>query len=180
MILMNPGPASIDDYKQLRKDWLEKRPEDMERRKAIAATAAYQEGDPDAVIAYYRIHFKPALARPEDYEKVITRMQASFIKQGKEGIIKARAVESRLMSETWSSPEYNLLPRLKSVRIPTLVITSDHEFIPISTAEHISQAIPNARLVTLKDCGHFSYLESPVAVREQIDAFFKMKPDSPR
>src|SRR5689334_10729230 len=42
MILMNPGPASTDDYQQLKKEWLEKRPEDMERRKAISATAAYK------------------------------------------------------------------------------------------------------------------------------------------
>jgi pimeloyl-ACP methyl ester carboxylesterase len=33
-------------------------------------------------------------------------------------------------------------------------------------------------MVTLKDCGHFTYLECPVAVRKQIDVFFvgKMKP----
>ncbi len=46
MILMNPAPASTDDYKQLRKEWLEKRPDDMERRKVISASAAYKEGDP--------------------------------------------------------------------------------------------------------------------------------------
>jgi len=63
MILMNPAPASTEDYKQLRKEWLEKRPDDMERRKTIAASAAYKEGDPDVVTAYYRIHFQPALAR---------------------------------------------------------------------------------------------------------------------
>jgi proline iminopeptidase len=178
LVLMNPAPASEADYKQLRNDWLEKRAADMERRKAIAATAAYQEGEPDAVIAYYRIHFKPALARSEDYDKLITRMQASFIRQGKAGIIKARAVESRLMTETWALSGYNLLPKLKTVSIPTLVIYGDHEFIPATTAEHITQAIPNARMVTLKGCGHFTYLECPVAVREQIDVFFagKKKP----
>lgn len=172
MILMNPAPASEADYKQLRNDWLEKRAADMERRKAIAETAAYKEADPEAVTAYYRIHFKPALARSEDYEKLITRMQASFIQQGKGGIIKARAVESRLMTETWALSGYNLLPKLKTVSIPTLVIYGDHDFIPAATAEHITQAIPNARMVTLKDCGHFTYLECPVVVREQVDAFF--------
>ena len=180
MILMNPAPASTDDYKQLRNDWLEKRAADMERRKAIADSAAYKEADPDAVVAYYRIHFKPALARAEDYEKLITRMQASFIRQGNAGIIKARAVESRLMSETWASPGYDLLPKLKTVSIPALVIYGDHDFIPAGTSEHITQAIPNARMVTLKDCGHFTYLECPVDVREQIDAFFKVKPTRAR
>lgn len=181
MILMNPAPASTEDYKQLRNEWIEKRPEAMERRKAIAATAAYQEADPEAVVASYRVHFKPALARSGDYEKLISRMQAAFIQQGKEGILKARAVESRLMSETWAAPDYDLLPKLKSLRIPTLVITAEHEFIPISTAEHITQALPNARMVTLKDCGHFSYMESPAAVREQIDSLLhgKMKAAGP-
>ncbi len=172
MILMNPAPASADDYKQLRKEWLETRPDDTVRRKAIAASAAYQEGDPDAVTAYYRIHFKPAFARTEDYEKFMRRLTASF---NKEGILKARAVEDQLMKDTWSKPEYNLLPELKSLKIPTLVIYSDHDFIPTGTAEHITQAIPNARMVTLKNCGHFPYLECSDALREQIDAFFRAK-----
>jgi proline iminopeptidase len=181
MILMNPAPASEADYRQLRNDWLDKRAADMERRKAIAETAAYKEADPEAVTAYYRIHFKPALARSEDYEKLITRMQASFVRQGNAGIIKARAVESRLMTETWALSGYNLLPKLKTVSIPTLVIYGDHDFIPAATAEHITQAIPNARMVTLKGCGHFTYLECPVAVRKQIDVFFagKAKPAHP-
>src|SRR6266481_6334264 len=172
MILMNPAPASADDYKQLRKEWLETRPDDTVRRKAIAASAAYQEGDPDAVTAYYRIHFKPAFAQPGNYEKFMARLTSSFTK---EGVLKARAVESRLMADTLSNPEYDLLPKLKSLRIPTLVISGDHEFIPVATAEHIAQAIPNARMVTLKGCGHFSYLECPAAVHEQIDAFFRTK-----
>jgi proline iminopeptidase len=172
MILMNPAPASADDYKQLRKEWLETRPDDTVRRKAIAASAAYQEGDPDAVTAYYRIHFKPAFARTEDYEKFMHRLRASFTK---DGVLKARAVEDRLMKDTWSKPEYNLLPELKRLNIPTLVIYSDHDFIPTGTAEHITQAIPNARMVTLKNCGHFPYLECPDALREQINAFFRAK-----
>jgi proline iminopeptidase len=115
MILMNPAPASTADYKQLRTEWLEKRPEDMVRRKTISASAAYKEGDPDAVTAYYRIHFKAALARREDYEMIIARLRASFTK---EGILKSRAIEARLMNDTWSSPDYDLLPKLKSLRIP--------------------------------------------------------------
>jgi len=103
---------------------------------------------------------------------IIARLRASFTK---EGILKSRAIEARLMNDTWSSPDYDLLPKLKSLRIPTLVISGDHEFIPAATAEHITEAVPNAPMVTLKDCGHFSYLACPAAVREQIDAFFRAK-----
>jgi proline iminopeptidase len=159
LILMNPAPASTDDFKQFRKEWLEKLGGDVDRLKALSATAAYKEGDPDAVAAYYRIHFRPALKQPEHLEQVIASLRASFTK---EGILKARAIEDRLMSDTWSSPDYDLLPKLKSLRIPTLIIHGQHDFLPVSTAAHIAQAIPNARMVTLKDCEH-------------IDAFFHSK-----
>ena len=172
LVLMDPAPASAADVNRFRKERVEKWPVLMELRKAIADTTAYKDADPEAVVAYYRVHFKPALARPEDYEKLILRMQARFIEQGKDGILKSRAVEDRLVNETWASPNgYDLHPKLKDLNIPTLVITGDHDFFPFA-AEHIAQAIPGARLVTLKDCGHFPYLECPAPLREQIDAFF--------
>jgi proline iminopeptidase len=173
LVLMDPAPASAADINRFRKERVEKWPVLMELRKAIADTTAYKEADPDAVIAYYRVHFKPALARSEDYEKLIIRMQARFIEQGREGILKSRAVEDRLVNETWASPNgYDLHPKLKGLNIPALVITGDHDFFPFA-AEHIAQAIPGARLVTLKDCGHFPYLECPAPLRAQIDAFFR-------
>ena len=172
LILMNPGPASREDYVQLRKDWLEKRADDMARRKAIAETDAYKQGDPEAVTAYYRIHFKPALAQPENYEKLIARMHADFTK---EGVLKARAIEDRLMQNTWASPKFDLIPRLKVLKIPTLVLSGDHEFIPAATAEHIVKAIPYARIAVLKGCGHFTFMECPIPVHQQIDAFFARK-----
>jgi len=173
LILMNPAPASTADINRFRKERVEKWPVLMELRKAIADTTAYKEADPEAIIAYYRVHFKPALARSEDYEKLIIRMQARFIEQGREGILKSRAVEDRLVNETWATPNgYDLHPKLKSLNIPALVITGDHDFFPFA-AEHIAQAIPGARLVSLKDCGHFPYLECPAPLRDQIDAFFR-------
>ena len=171
LVLMDPAPASSADVNRFRKERVEKWPVLMELRKAIADTTAYKEADPEAVVAYYRVHFKPALARPEDYEKLILRMQARFTEQGKDGILKSRAVEDRLVNETWASPHgYDLHPKLKDLNIPTLVITGDHDFFPFA-AEHIAQAIPGARLVTLKDCGHFPYLECPAPLREQINTF---------
>jgi proline iminopeptidase len=173
LVLMDTAPVSAADINRFRKERLEKWPVLMKLKKAIADTTAYKEGEPEAVIAYYRVHFKPALARSEDYEKLIIRMQARFIEQGRDGILKSRAVEDRLMNETWASPNgYDLHPKLKSLNIPALVISGDHDFFPFA-AEHIAQAIPGASLVMLKDCGHFSYLECPAPLRDQIDAFFR-------
>src|SRR5215471_2436938 len=175
LVLMDPAPASTADIIRFRDERIQKWPVLMELKNAIAQTKAYKEADSDAVVAYYRQHFKPAFARPKAYETLILKMQARFIEQGKEGILKSRAIEDRLVNETWAaSGGYDLHPRLKALNIPALVITGDHDFFPFA-AEHIAQAIPGARLVTLKDCGHFPYLECPATLRKEIDLFFTDK-----
>lgn len=84
MILMNPAPASARDVAMFRKAYVQKLGADMDRQRDIVASVAYKEGDPEAVAARYRLHFKPALARPDDYEKLMATMRAGFISQGKE------------------------------------------------------------------------------------------------
>jgi len=171
LILMNPAPASKDDYLMFRKARQEQLGDQLDQMRAIAATELFKSGDPDTVTAYYRIHFRAALDKPEDLEKVLTSLRASFTK---EGILKARAVEDRLVNETWSSPKgYDLLPRLATLNIPALVIYGDHDFIPFQIAGNIAHALPTARLVTMKQCGHFSYLECPAPTRREIDGFFQ-------
>ena len=176
LVLMNPAPATASDAIVLRKFYLEKIGPDMEQQRAIMTSAAYQEGDPETVAARYRIHFKPALARTSDYEKLMAAMKQAFISQGKGGILKARAVEDRLMADSWQLDGYDLLPKLRSLRIPTLIVFGDHDFIPVEISRHIADAIPNARLVTLKDCGHFAYLECAADVRRAVDDFFQGAP----
>jgi proline iminopeptidase len=72
------------------------------------------------------------------------------------------------MADTWQQPSYDLMPRLASLRIPTLVLWGDHDFIPREISEHLVGSLPQARLVTLDDCGHFAYLECPAAVRTAL------------
>jgi proline iminopeptidase len=100
-------------------------------------------------------------------------MRAAFIRQGKSGILMARAAEDRLMHDTWEVPGYDLLPRLQNLLVPTLVLTGDHDFIPTEIAQHIARAIPGAKLVVLENCGHFAYLERPEEVRAALTGFVR-------
>ena len=170
LILMNPAPVSASDLAAVRKAYLERLGAAMDRQRTIVASAAYQSGEPEAVAARYRIHFQPSLKRPGDYERMMARMKAGFVSQGKDGIIKARAVEDRLMRDTWNVPGYDLLPKLGRLAIPTLVIAGDHDYM-VGAAERIARAIPSAESVTVKNCGHFVFLECAGEVRIALDNF---------
>ena len=171
LVLMNPAPASAADVAAFRKYYARKLGPDLDRQLAIASSAAYKAGDPAAVTARYRLHFKPSVTRAVDYERLMTTMSAGFRRQGSNGILKARAVEDRLMRDTWEIDGYDLLPRLRALKTPALVISGDGDFIPPEIAEHIAQAIPQGRLVALRQCGHFSYLECPANVRTALVNF---------
>lgn len=55
-----------------------------------------------------------------------------------------------------------LRPRLKEIRVPTLVIVGRHDFITnVAMAEEMVKHIPQARLEIFEDAGHFAHVEEP-------------------
>jgi proline iminopeptidase len=174
LILLNTAPASHDDCIFLRQELPRRRaPGDVEKMKAISSTAEYMEGDPDTFADYLRLHFSPTIRHPERLERVVRNLRSSFTR---EIILKSRAIDNHLMEETWLRSEYNILPALSRLSIPTLVIHGDYDFIPVECAAHIAEAIPGARLSVLRDCGHFSFIDRPDVLRGELTTFFHNHP----
>lgn len=109
--------------------------------------------------------------RVEAFERLMPGLRAAFTSQGCDGILKARAVEDQLMRNTWQAPGYDRLPKLRSLRVPTLVTAGEQDFIPVKLADDIAKAIPGARLVTVKEYGHFAYRECAGDERKTLDGF---------
>lgn len=47
----------------------------------------------------------------------------------------------------------------------------DKDPIPLSVIERTQKSIPNSKLIVLKDCGHFPYVEKPDELFPILDAF---------
>ena len=72
------------------------------------------------------------------------------------------------------APSLDLRPRLKEIRVPTLVIVGRHDFITnVGMAEEMVKHIPNARLEIFEDSGHFALVEEPEKFRDLIRGFVK-------
>jgi proline iminopeptidase len=170
LILVNTAPASADDNRLFRQQLLHSRPaRDVHRMRALAASAGYQAGNLEAEADYYRIHFSPALRRPEHVDQVVERLRTHFTP---ETVLVARAIEQRLYDQTWNTDGYDLVPRLQALDIPALILHGEDDFMPVALAGRIAEAMPRGRLVVLEGCGHFAYLESPVAFHEHVAALF--------
>lgn len=171
LILVNTAPASGEDALLMREHFRRARPDgDVERMEKIASSAAYRAGDVETEAAYYRIHYRIALRGPEQVDEVVRRLRLHFTEKG---ILTARAIEERLYAETWNSAGYDLLPKLRSLEVPALVLHGEDDFVPVELVARIADALPNGRLVVLPECGHFAYLEAPDAVHEHVTALFE-------
>lgn len=171
LILLNSAPASGEGALLMREHFRRARPDgDVERMEEIASSPAYRSGDADTEAAYYRIHFRIALRRREQVDEVVGRLRPHFTD---DGIVLARAIEDRLYDDTWNRAGYDLLPRLRTLEAPALVLHGEDDFVPVELVARIAGALPNARLVVLPECGHFAYLESPDAFHDHVTALLE-------
>ena len=168
LILLNTAPASHSDLVRFRERRQRVEENSLAKMRTIGDTPEYAEGDIETEAEYYRAHFGNTLRRPEHLEGVVRRLRSHFTP---EDILKARAIEDRLYAQTWLSPDYDLVARLRKLKVPTLLIHGDNDFIPLECASNIAEAVPGSRLVVLSDCGHFAYLERPAEVRTAIVHF---------
>jgi proline iminopeptidase len=166
LILVNTAPASHASMLVLRHKLVASRsPQQAARMAELLADPAYRAGDIEADAEYYRIHFGSALRRPDQLDHVIRQLRVGFTS---EGIVAARLIEDDLYAQTWSVADYNLIPELRRLRIPTLVIHGERDLVPVDVALEIASAISGSHLIVLNDCGHFAYLEQPDSVLSAI------------
>jgi proline iminopeptidase len=168
LILVHTAPASYEDFMLYMQEWGKRKAPHKDKLNALKMSTRYAEGDRETIADYYRIYFSATIKKPEH----LSRVNLSLTSFTKEGVLRAREIENQLVSRTWFSSEFDLLPKLKQFSKPTLIIHSDYEFVPVEVAAHIAQAIPGAHFVLLKDCGHFSYIESPEEFHKAITDFF--------
>lgn len=170
LILLNTCPASYDDFALFEQRLAERDAEDAERMQALNSDPRMAEGDLDIRAAYYRLYFQPTLRPLRLLDRLIDHLQVGWTK---ESVLTARLTTRHLFPETVKLPGYNLLPALARLRVPTVILHGDYDFIPLACASHIADAIPGARLVVLPDCGHFAYLEQPDTVHQSISEYFE-------
>lgn len=71
------------------------------------------------------------------------------------------------------SGEVNLLAHAAELQLPTLVLHSDQDrLVPLSQAQQLVQALPDAQLTVIKGAGHVPILTRPAEVSRAIQDFF--------
>jgi len=126
--------------------------EQSQQRRALVARA--EAGDLEAVLR----QIAPNLLHPDHRadERLIEVQVRMGLAVGAAGFARQQdAIMGRIDSR----------PHLADIRVPTLVLVGDRDLLtPPDRSREMVDAIPDARLVIVPDCGHASTLEQPDAV----------------
>jgi proline iminopeptidase len=80
-------------------------------------------------------------------------------------------VVGRVQESTWESlGDYNLLPGLERVRVPSCIVHGRDDPIPPASSVAIARAL-DSNLVLIDHCGHVPYVEQPAELWAAIDPF---------
>jgi pimeloyl-ACP methyl ester carboxylesterase len=60
---------------------------------------------------------------------------------------------------------------LKAIKAPVLIVTGDHDFIPVERYAEWSRVIPNAQLAVVPDASHFVLMSEPEKLLPTVAAF---------
>ena len=84
----------------------------------------------------------------------------------------AGARRESLATQLAAMAEADLRVLLPQIAVPTLLVWGEQDLrSPLSVARQFEQAIPDATLVVLPDCGHLSNLEQPARFNEAVRSF---------
>ena len=123
--------------------------EGSEYRK-ITSSKEFKEKDPVVMAKFYKLLFAPSF-----YNKKYVDSLNILLPQDNEE--KARLLAFLFRDTTLTN--YDILTQLNVIKCPTLIISGDFDIMPQRSNEQIHKAIKNSKLVILKNCGHFPFVE---------------------
>ena len=151
LILSNPTPASsllrAAIYSTLSGRATKKEGDEFRK---ITSSKEFKEKGPIATAKFYKILFAPSFYNKKYVDSLNIILPPDNKKKNK---------LQTLLTRDPALFKYDITPRLEFIKCPTLIITGDHDIMPPQANNEIHKAIKSSKLVTLKNCGHFPFVE---------------------
>lgn len=117
---------------------------------------------------YWMVALRPRLAEPS---RTMGALHSDLCASDPRGIRYGLTVTNRVVMASYG--DWDLRERLRTLATPTLIVHGEEDAIPLDLVREWVTAMPNARLVSVPNAGHFAYAEQPERVWPVVLAFLK-------
>ncbi|MFN8572967.1 MAG: alpha/beta hydrolase [Gemmatimonadaceae bacterium] len=158
LVLVDPAPLSKEYRAQFDAEFARRQQDGpVQRLREELAASGLREKDP---AAYRQRQFELSVA-------------GYFANPARSRDLTPFRVTGRVQQTVWESlGDYNLLPLLRSLDLPTLIVHGRRDPIPLVSSEEGARAM-SARFLVLEASGHVPYVEQPAALFSAITQFLE-------
>jgi proline-specific peptidase len=166
-LVLASSPSSIPQWVAETGRLRRELPEDVQetlQRHEDAGTTDSQEYE-DACLVFYKRH----VCRLDEWPEYVLR---SFDFIQRHGLVYRTMNGPSEFHVTGTLREWDVTRRLQEIRVPTLVVSGEHDEATPAINRTVSEAIPGARSVILPGCSHMAHVEDPDVYIRLLDGFF--------
>lgn len=158
LVLIDPGPLSRRWRDEFEAEFSRRQQGDEVRRLRDELTASgLRERDPDA---YRQRAFELSVA-------------GYFADVARAVDLTPFRVTGRVQQSVWESlGDFDLMPALSQIQVPTLVVHGRRDPIPLDSSDQLARAV-GGRFLVLEASGHVPYVEQPGALFPVIEQFLE-------
>lgn len=162
MILANSSAANNTGINMFFESWQERMKPIQSQLDQITTSSKYQSHDLDMTNQYLNLVFAQYFCNKSKFEELTPDTLSGYWET------------IGVMSDALTEP-FDFLASLRKLNIPTLIIHGKEDIVPLSTVEEIHEVLPDSKLVVIKDCDHFPYIEKPTEFFSAIEEFLNSK-----
>ena len=165
LIIMNSLPANEIGIKAFIENYTKITAQVKPSLEKIEQNPKLKEGDAKLFEQYLKLIFSTYVKNEAD----VSKLNLSFTSNETKSYFEV----STIFAENFITKPFDIRPDLQKINVPTLVIHSDYDPIPLWTAKDIANSIKGAKFLLIKDCGHFPYIEKPDETFKVIEEFMQ-------
>lgn len=163
LVLMSSTAASseyIDRVNQAMQERLTE--EDRLERDRLIAAGAFSGESPEAYQDAMRLIVRANFHDPAKVDRLQFYLPDHYTERGE-----------RINALITGATPYDFYAELPAVPVPTLILRGAAEILPAGAPRRIHEQIPDSRLVTLDECGHFPFAECPDLLLAAVRKFVR-------
>jgi proline iminopeptidase len=163
LILVNPTPASSELRLAAFSAMSDRTsPSDSAAMATIRASTGFFKRDPAVMAQFFRLLFRGTFYDRRLADSLTLTFNDDYGEKNK--LLQYLNKDPRIQS-------YDLHSDLNRVQCPTLIVGADFDQSPAKANDLIHKNIKNSELVTIKNCGHFPYIEKPAEFFRTVEDF---------
>ncbi len=166
MVFLAPIPPRKGKFIEEYGATMDSRLTDEQQKRSAELRKQYESGDVVAACrAFWAINTAPRLSKSVNPSVV----KSDFCSAPPEAI---RYGTAKTSDATFGSlGDWDWTAALREVKAPALIVHGEEDAIPMAMVAEWATALPNARLVKVKNAAHFPYAEQPGVVFPEIEKF---------